>query len=119
MITCEWELDVERGLPTRWTKDMDGATNSMMQCEVLSASRLIRGRWSWEERRRRRGVAEAKQRELWRLLKAARAGLAARQSTTVLADLPTESDGRERLFIPEREEQAAGLAGQAAPVKGV
>ena len=70
---------------------MDGAIHSSAQWEVLRACRLIRTRWSWEERHQRRRVAAAKQRELWRLLGAARTGLAAWQSITLLSDLSTES----------------------------
>ena len=47
---------------------MDSVANSRVQCEVVGACRLIRGRWNWEERRQRRRLAEAKQQDLWRLL---------------------------------------------------
>ena len=68
-------------------KDMDDATDSLVQCEVWSACRLIRDHWSWEKRRQRRRVAEIKQRELWRLLQATSVGLAARQATTLCGRL--------------------------------
>jgi hypothetical protein len=44
---------------------------SRERCGVASACRLIRGRWSREERSQRRRMAQAMQRELWQLLVAA------------------------------------------------
>ena len=51
---------------------MSIATNAPERCESVGARRLIRGRWSREERQRRQRLAEGKQRDLWRLLEAAR-----------------------------------------------
>ncbi len=59
------------------------------RCEFVGACRLVRGRWSEEERRRRRRVAEGKQRQLWRLLETARARQVETElTTTVLVNLP-------------------------------
>ena len=51
---------------------MGTATNVSERCESVGARHLIRCRWSREERQRRQRLAEGKQRDLWRLLEAAR-----------------------------------------------
>lgn len=49
---------------------MDAIISPPKRSGVAAACRRIRGRWGREERRRRRRMADAMQRELWRLLEA-------------------------------------------------